>query len=125
MEKAGVSLQFRSSARRRAWCLPRKGQAVLVACAAALALAIPAAAPRAEVLQPHDMQPGTAAAHESNLPATHHAAPTTADGLPAVLTAQDAERYRRIFALQEDGRWPEADRLIAELGDRRLLGHVL
>lgn len=98
---------------------------MLVACAAALALAIPAAAPRAEVLQPHDLQPGTAAAHESNLPATHHAAPTTADGLPAVLTAQDAERYRRIFALQEDGRWPEADRLIAELGDRRLLGHVL
>ncbi|HMA15141.1 MAG: lytic transglycosylase domain-containing protein [Bacteroidota bacterium] len=100
---------------------------MLVACAAMLAVAVPDFAPRAEVLQPHDLQPGAAraAAPEANLPGARHAGPATADGLPTVLTVHDAERYRRIFALQEDGRWPEADRLIAELGDRRLLGHVL
>ncbi len=47
-----------------------------------------------------------------------------ASGLPRVLSVRDVERYRKIFALQEDGRWDEADRLIAQLDDRRLLGHL-
>ncbi len=42
-----------------------------------------------------------------------------------VLSAADVERYQRIFAFQEDGRWKQADSLIARLDDRRLLGHVL
>ena len=42
-----------------------------------------------------------------------------------VLSTADVERYRRIFALQEDGHWKQADAVIARLGDRRLLGHVL
>src|SRR3546814_2083927 len=62
---------------------------------------------------------------QGNLPAATHHLPTTADGLPAVLTPHDADLYRRIFVLQEDGRWPQADRLIAELSDKRLLGHLL
>lgn len=45
--------------------------------------------------------------------------------LPDVLSADDAERYREIFALQEDGKWNAADALIAQLGDQRLMGHVL
>lgn len=99
---------------------------MLVACAAMLALAGSAVSLRAEVLQPQDLQPRSvlASTQEGPLPAARHAAPS-ADGLPAVLTSQDAERYRRIFALQEDGRWQEADRLIAALEDKRLLGHVL
>ncbi len=47
------------------------------------------------------------------------------DGLPAVLSAQDAKLYREIFDLQQKGRWKAADQRIAELGDRRLMGHVL
>ncbi len=46
-------------------------------------------------------------------------------GLPAVLQDSDVSLYRKIFALQEDGRFKEADALIARLGDRRLVGHVL
>lgn len=48
-----------------------------------------------------------------------------ARGLPRLLAAADQQRYRRIFALQDEARWDEADRLIAQITDRRLLGHVL
>lgn len=41
-----------------------------------------------------------------------------------VLTAADRRRYREIFALQEDGKWKAADRLIRQLEDDILLGHV-
>ncbi|MGH6914853.1 MAG: hypothetical protein ACREH3_14245, partial [Geminicoccales bacterium] len=44
--------------------------------------------------------------------------------LPAVLTPADAALYREIFALQEKGNWKEADKRIAKLSDRMLLGHV-
>jgi len=36
----------------------------------------------------------------------------------------DADRYRRIFALQDKGDFSQADRLIARLQDKLLLGHV-
>jgi soluble lytic murein transglycosylase-like protein len=42
-----------------------------------------------------------------------------------VLNDDDAARYAEIFALQEDGRWKEADKLIALLGDDILMGYVL
>ena len=45
--------------------------------------------------------------------------------LPRVLTRADQERYVDIFRLQDGGRWKEADRLIAVLEDRLLMGHVL
>lgn len=48
-----------------------------------------------------------------------------ARGLPRLLAAADQQRYRRIFALQDEARWDEADRLIGQVTDRRLLGHVL
>jgi soluble lytic murein transglycosylase-like protein len=41
------------------------------------------------------------------------------------LTAADVKRYREIFALQAKDRWREADRLVAKLANRLLLGHVL
>jgi soluble lytic murein transglycosylase-like protein len=47
------------------------------------------------------------------------------EGLPRLLGEADAVRYARIFALQERGLWGEADRLIAVLEDRALLGYVL
>ena len=45
--------------------------------------------------------------------------------LPRILSAADEVLYREIFALQVDGHWKEADRRIAGLGDRLLMGHVL
>jgi soluble lytic murein transglycosylase-like protein len=44
--------------------------------------------------------------------------------LPSVLKAADVVRYRQIFVLQADARWPEADRLIAATENKLLLGHV-
>ncbi len=41
------------------------------------------------------------------------------------LSAADIERYRRIFAVQADGAWADADGLIAGLDSEILLGHVL
>jgi soluble lytic murein transglycosylase len=42
-----------------------------------------------------------------------------------VLTDKDASLYRAIFAVQADANWAEADRLVARLADKRLMGHVL
>lgn len=44
---------------------------------------------------------------------------------PEVLTGADRELYRQIFAATERGRFAEADKLTAQLKDRRLIGHVL
>lgn len=44
--------------------------------------------------------------------------------LPRLLSAADVIRYRQIFVLQEAGDWSAADRLIGNLDDRILLGHV-
>jgi soluble lytic murein transglycosylase len=44
--------------------------------------------------------------------------------LPTLLAEADAERYRHIFALQAAGSWRAADREIAGLEDRLLLGTV-
>ncbi|MEQ8666815.1 MAG: lytic transglycosylase domain-containing protein [Rhodospirillales bacterium] len=41
------------------------------------------------------------------------------------LSSADEALYREIFSVQENGDWKRADRLIAELSDRLLLGHVL
>lgn len=45
--------------------------------------------------------------------------------LPGILSDADAARYRVIFSLQEDGEWKASNKIIAELKDRTLLGHVL
>ena len=45
--------------------------------------------------------------------------------LPNVLTLQDAQLYRRILKEQDAGNWSAADRDIARLSDRLLMGHVL
>tara|TARA_B100001939_G_scaffold347617_1_gene369797 strand:+ start:19870 stop:21855 length:1986 start_codon:yes stop_codon:yes gene_type:complete len=41
------------------------------------------------------------------------------------LSDNDVELYQKIFALQEDGHWSRADRLIKKLENRILMGHVL
>jgi soluble lytic murein transglycosylase-like protein len=45
--------------------------------------------------------------------------------LPTPLGEEDDALYRRIFALQDKGRWRQADKLIAKLDSKLLLGHVL
>ncbi len=47
------------------------------------------------------------------------------DGLPRVLSDEDIALYRKIFQVQAKGEWHKADKLIAKLQDRVLLGHVL
>jgi soluble lytic murein transglycosylase-like protein len=46
-------------------------------------------------------------------------------GLPTVLSQSDVARYREIFSLQDIMDWQAADEVIAQLDDRRLMGHVL
>lgn len=45
--------------------------------------------------------------------------------LPTPLSSDDATRYVRIFALQDAAKWAEADKLIAALGNKALMGYVL
>jgi len=45
--------------------------------------------------------------------------------LPSVLSEADVRRYRKIFAVQEPGDWKAADKLIKELENPLLLGHVM
>jgi soluble lytic murein transglycosylase-like protein len=54
------------------------------------------------------------------------AAPAIADDfvIPAELSASDVALYRQIFAVQEAGRWAEADALIGQVDNPVLLGHV-
>ncbi len=51
--------------------------------------------------------------------------PSRIGPMPEPLSVEDEGRYRLLFALQDQARWREADRIIARLGDRLLLGHVL
>ena len=44
--------------------------------------------------------------------------------LPRLLSRHDAALYRRIFALQKDGHWNEADAFIKWIRDPLLMGHV-
>ncbi|MEZ5647906.1 MAG: lytic transglycosylase domain-containing protein [Alphaproteobacteria bacterium] len=51
--------------------------------------------------------------------------PVSESLFPPILSANDAERYRLIFAMQEKGDFKTADKIIATLQDRELLGHAL
>lgn len=57
--------------------------------------------------------------------ATPEAAAPSESILPNALSAADAERYREIFDLQEDGHWAKADKIVAKIQDPILLGHAL
>ncbi|MFN0042790.1 MAG: lytic transglycosylase domain-containing protein [Alphaproteobacteria bacterium] len=45
--------------------------------------------------------------------------------LPAILDATDTALYRAAFTHQASGNWAAADKAIARLGDKRLVGHLL
>jgi soluble lytic murein transglycosylase-like protein len=44
--------------------------------------------------------------------------------LPTILGAADQDRYRQIFVLQQTGRWDAAAKLIRQVQDPLLMGHV-
>ena len=46
------------------------------------------------------------------------------DGPVEVLSAEDQILYREVFAPQNDGNWPKADKLIARIENDILMGHV-
>ncbi|WP_262691076.1 lytic transglycosylase domain-containing protein [Kordiimonas aestuarii] len=50
-----------------------------------------------------------------------HAAPAE---IPTVLNSEDINRYRRIFELQEQAKWNQADKMIMQLENPVLMGHV-
>jgi len=88
--------------------------ALLAGLGLAVAVGIVAMARPAAALSPEATSPGVASTR-----------PGHPRALPKILSAQDVMLYRRIFALGEPGRWDEVDRLVAQLDDRLLLGHVL
>ncbi|MCB2011189.1 MAG: lytic transglycosylase domain-containing protein [Geminicoccaceae bacterium] len=51
--------------------------------------------------------------------------PTRLGPLPQPLGAADIARYEKIFDLQEDGHWRDADHVIRQLDNDVLMGHVL
>ncbi|MDX6750130.1 lytic transglycosylase domain-containing protein (plasmid) [Geminicoccaceae bacterium 1502E] len=75
------------------------------------------------------VQPAPAAAEEralrmARLSQEPASVPTPAS-LGRPLSSEDVARYKLIFRLQEDGDWEAANRLMARLDSRLLLGHVL
>lgn len=68
---------------------------------------------------------GHADSPQSRLAALTVPAARDAIALPSVLSASDANLYRRIFALGEQEQWASASDLIGQVQDRVLMGHVL
>ena len=52
------------------------------------------------------------------------ASASNAHDLPRPLSANDAELYQQIFALQDDGKIKKAAKLIQQLDSQLLMGHV-
>jgi soluble lytic murein transglycosylase-like protein len=96
-----------------------RGALSLCAVAAAALLVAPLAA--ASAAQAQERTAAQTGAETAALPRVNG---LDANGLPRVLSTKDVARYRKIFVLQEDGRWDAADAQVARLEDRRLLGHV-
>ncbi|MCW8914433.1 MAG: lytic transglycosylase domain-containing protein [Magnetovibrio sp.] len=67
----------------------------------------------------------TLPAHSQELAALSVPAPRAEVALPSVLSTQDVKLYRQIFEVQEKGNWRTADKLIKQLSDRTLMGHVM
>ena len=111
------------------WGVFRAALAASVAAATALASAAQAAEGDVEArsqVGAHAFQSSVSPITASLTPAIGGAGDETGEfALPQILSADDAARYRAIFALQEDGNWAAADRAIAGVGNRVLMGHVL
>ena len=58
------------------------------------------------------------------VPDVAHSTDGSSSVIPTVLSKKDIARYQRIFELQDQGRWKQADKLIKQLDDRILMGHL-
>ncbi len=74
---------------------------------------------------PAEMRPEDPAADDDLLPLPEARPQVPIESLYTVLSPEDAERYARIFAVQAHADWGTADRLIAQIDDPILMGHVL
>jgi soluble lytic murein transglycosylase-like protein len=81
-----------------------------------VSLTLPMPQPDAERIETRRAQPASMAWRRARPVVTRRSAP---------LSEADAARYRQIFHLQQQGEFAAADALIARLGERSLLGHVL
>ncbi len=102
-----------STAHARAPFLSPRTASIFLACAALTAACADTSSGDRAVLQP------AAGSH-------HYGTwrPALTD-LPKVLPEADAELYRQIYALERQDDWRAADRLMAQLSDRSLVGHIL
>ncbi|MBI1179976.1 MAG: transglycosylase SLT domain-containing protein [Alphaproteobacteria bacterium] len=97
--------------------------AAALAALAAGALLAPSSAGRAE---PAPVRSADAATPPAAVGAPDPSAQTVPVGVqPKVLSQKDVELYRKIFDVQKDGHWAEADKLIRQVKDTTLMGHVL
>lgn len=101
------------------WGIGRLGRSLAVSAAFVLGALAVGTAPAAGQ-SPGPRTPGT---HEATPESKPESGDLVAPG--SILSDADIGRYQQIFALQDDGRWSEADRLIAALDDDVLVGHVL
>ncbi len=95
-----------------------KSRRLLAMSAAALFVAVNFVAPPVKAEEPQDdsilmaaLPPVSAEAQE-------------AISLPKVLSSKDVARYKKIYTLQEQGKWKAADKEISKLEDKILMGHV-
>ena len=51
--------------------------------------------------------------------------PKFSEKQPSLLSKKDRELYKKLFLLHKNAKWNEADKLIAKLKDKTLLGHVM
>ncbi len=101
------------------------GLAVALAAVAALAFVPPAAAHQAAATPHKSHQKTYKTRIAPGLPTPDSFGAPLPGGVAPVLGRDDAALYRRIMDVQDNGDWKTADRLIAEVKDPLLMGHVL
>ena len=116
---------FRSASRRRSRRRAGRGRPIRAAFSIlATLLAVFAASALATAGPARPIAPADAGIR-LNIGAAGISSPRLPEFAAYFLPDEDVERYRRIFALQEAGDMDAADALIEEIGDDRLMGHVL
>lgn len=104
------------------------GGAAGLLCALLLPILWPTASTASDIIT--ETVAGTVVVPSATPPAISEVTPNQPPAPPApsvfsVLSAEDRALYRDIFALQDEAKWKQADRLIKQLQDDLLMGHVL
>ena len=123
LPEGGSALIYRAMRAKRSLRRPVTAPLWRAAVLGLVMLPLGAAAAEVETGVGTEVEPGVETAALGRVAEAPGAEADTA--LPEVLGPGDIARYGKIFALQEDGRWKAADKEIARLDDRLLMGHVL